>query len=151
MKKIQLTILLCSFCALFGLLSILGADYLSQVAVAHHSSDDALRECLSNFQNVISTVFLLTPFLVVGFGTAILEMKNRIAAWCFSISSLLLLAALYCYGYFGSQHALLEKAWTAASLSIGLLPFFSVPVIAAYFGIVFAISIHLNQKRNLRQ
>jgi hypothetical protein len=41
------------------------------------------------------------------------------------------LAGLHWRGFAGAERALAEKQWTAAALSIGLLPFISAPVVAA--------------------
>lgn len=84
-------------------------------------------------RGLIGTMVLMAPFFVLAY----------LAVWVARKASVLLAAIVfvppvavlewyYHWGYVAAEHALLQKKWTAAALSIGLLPFFvGVPAVAA--------------------
>jgi hypothetical protein len=78
----------------------------------------------------IGTILLFAPF---GFLAVIASwVQDRKNAWTavalFAIPTLYLIYS-YFDGYQASQIAMLDKRWTAATLSVGFLPFAAVPVV----------------------
>jgi len=86
---------------------------------------------------IIGTLFLLTPFLVVGLVAAWLEVRvSSLRTWAiFGIANLFLLYQ-YFVAYESAARASLAKHWTAAALSIGFLPLLAIPfaIIVALVG-----------------
>jgi hypothetical protein len=71
----------------------------------------------------VGTVFLLAPLLgLAAIGIWISRKNLSGAKWLFGAGALAL-SCLYCVGFYSSQQALQAKSWTAAALSVGLLPF----------------------------
>jgi MFS family permease len=76
------------------------------------------------------TAMLLAPFLLLGWMAASLARKrtfNR-GLLLFGIG-VVALGALYFVGHIGAEQAMHDRKWTAAALSVGLLPFQSIPVL----------------------
>ena len=81
----------------------------------------------------VFTLMLLAPYIAVGMISDSLSRRGRgrTAAVLFCIC---VLALLYFYfiQYHAYQQALIDEMWTAAALSMGLLPFFiGAPVVLA--------------------
>lgn len=113
------------------LVSTNGFDILARLLVAHESFGAAVSESVYYaIVQPIGTVMLAAPFLVAGLlSAAVARRADLVQARLFFVVVVALLGWIYFFGYWGAQQALLEKKWTAASLSIGLLPFISIPVI----------------------
>jgi hypothetical protein len=113
------------------LVSTNGFDILARLLVAHQPFGAALRE--SGYYTIvqpIGTAMLAAPFLVAGLlSAAVARRANLAQASLFFVVVVAILGWIYFLGHWGAQQALLQKKWTAASLSIGLLPFISIPVI----------------------
>lgn len=114
-----------------------GADLLARMTIAGESFEVALRDHLYRAAvQFVGTILLLAPFVAVAWICARVEKQARSRS-VFPIFAAAMLALLYFYfqGHLGAQHALLQKRWTAAALSIGLLPFFfGIPVVLAAIG-----------------
>lgn len=114
-----------------------GADIVARTSVAGETFQAALQEHFDwGPVQFIGTLLLLAPFVAVAFVSASVEKtaRRRSAVLIFGVA---MLALLYFYfqGHQGAQHALMKKKWTAAALSVGLLPFFiGVPVVLAAIG-----------------
>ncbi|MEW6333294.1 MAG: hypothetical protein AB1558_03420 [Thermodesulfobacteriota bacterium] len=82
----------------------------------------------------LGTIMMMAPFLFLGGISASFAQKNRIPI---AISLFLITFSVLGYMYFlGHMHYemhILEKKWTAASLSLGLLPFKGMFVISVLF------------------
>ena len=109
-----------------------GADLIARTSIAGEPLAAALREHLyyAGLQ-FVGTILLLAPFVAVAFvcSRAEKQARSRSVALIFAAAMFTLLY-FYFQGHQGAQHALLEEKWTAAALSIGLLPFFiGVPVV----------------------
>jgi biotin transporter BioY len=79
---------------------------------------------------------LLAPFVAVAFVCALVERQARTRS-VLLIFTVAMLTLLYFYfqGHQAAERAALQKMWTAATLSVGLLPFFiGVPVVLAAMG-----------------
>lgn len=119
------------------LVATTGADLVARTSIAAEPFSAALREHLywAGVQ-FAGTTLLLAPFVVVAIVCARVEKqaRRRSAALIFG-GAMLALLYFYFQGHQGAQHALVEEKWTAAALSIGLLPFFvGVPVVLAVIG-----------------
>jgi hypothetical protein len=83
-----------------------------------------------SFEQPVGTVLLLAPHFVVGLiAYRIGRLSGLWLGQAYYAFGWLTLAALYWVGYSSAEHALMEEKWTAAALSIGLLPFQSVPLL----------------------
>ena len=111
-----------------------GADLFASISIGGEPFAAALREHFywASVQ-FVGTLFLLVPFVAVALIGALVERRarQRSATLIFAMGMLTLLY-FYFQGYQAAEHAMLAKRWTAASLSIGLIPFFiGVPVVLA--------------------
>jgi|SRR6185503_15325472 len=118
--KVYLPIALVVFVA-----ATLGADVVAQTSIGGKALSDALHEHLYwAGVELLGTLFLLAPFIAVAGICALAERRARTRT-VLAIFSLAMLALLYFYfqGYQAAQRAELQHMWTAATLSIGFLPF----------------------------
>ncbi|WP_066662715.1 MULTISPECIES: hypothetical protein [unclassified Sphingomonas] len=103
-----------------------GSDVVARTSITGEAFDVALRDHLywAGVQ-FVGTILLFAPFFAVAFVCSRVEKRarSRSAALIFGLAMVTLLY-FYFYGYQGAQHAVLEQKWTAAALSVGLLPFF---------------------------
>ena len=114
-----------------------GADLVARTSIAGEPLGAALREHLYwAGEQLIGTMLLFAPFAVVAFVCARLEKQARSrSAFLIFAGAMLTLLYFYFEGHQGAQYALLEEKWTAAALSVGLLPFFiGVPIVLAVIG-----------------
>jgi hypothetical protein len=114
-----------------------GADLIARTTIAGEPFDVALGEHLY-YAGVqfVGTLLLLAPFVAVAFLCNRAEKRARTCGVVF-IFVVAMLTLLYFYfdAYQGAERALLAEKWTAAALSIGLLPFFiGAPVVLIVAG-----------------
>lgn len=116
------------------LAATMGAGVIASTSWAGEPLAFAVREYLNDAAGeFIGTMLLLAPFIGVAFVCSWAETQAR-SRTVFLIFSAAMLALFYFYfqGHEGAERALLQRKWTAAALSIGLLPFFiGVPVVFA--------------------
>ena len=114
-----------------------GADLIARTSIAGEPFAVALREHLYwAAVQFVGTIILFAPFVAVAFVCARAEKRarSRSVALIFAAAMLSLLY-FYFQGHQGAQRAMLEEKWTAAALSIGLLPFFiGIPVVLGSWG-----------------
>ena len=118
-----------------------GADLYARTAIGQQAFSNALHEHLywAGVQ-AIGTLLLLAPFVVVALVCTRSEKQTRTrsVALIFAVAMLTLLYS-YVEGHLAAQRAMMAKMWTAATLSIGLLPFFiGVPVV---LGVIAALAL----------
>ena len=78
----------------------------------------------------IGILLLLAPFIALAWLSVLVEQEaNAVAAWFLFVATVSALGWVYFGGYHGAQQAVLEGKRTAAALSVGMLPFTSVPVL----------------------
>ena len=111
--------------------AVTGSDLFARTTIAGDSFGYAVAEHLRSLE-IVGIVILFVPFggtaLICGLANK--RAKTRSVATIFCIS-MLVLGYFYFGGFQAAQHALLEKKWTAAALSVGLLPFFiGIPMLA---------------------
>jgi hypothetical protein len=74
--------------------------------------------------------YFLAPFFLLGLMCASLAKRRGIRpAMVLLAVGAVLLGATYISGFHDSRTAMAQHAWTAATLSVGLIPFFSVPAL----------------------
>jgi len=114
-----------------------GADLVARTSIAGEPLAVALREHLHYAEvQFVGTIFLLAPFVAVAFVCSRAEQRARRSSVAV-IFAVAMFALLYFYfrGHQDAQRALLAEEWTAAGLSVGLLPFFvGVPVVVTAWG-----------------
>jgi amino acid permease len=114
-----------------------GSDLYARTTIAGQALAVALQEHLYwAAVQFVATLLLLAPFVAVALlcDRAEKEVRTRSVLLIFAVA---MIALLYFYfqGHQAAQRAELERMWTAATLSIGLLPFFiGVPVVLAVLG-----------------
>lgn len=114
-----------------------GADLIARTSIAAEPLAFALREHLYYASvQFVGTIFLLAPFVTVAFVCSRAEKRARSrSVSVIFVAAMFALLYFYFQGHQGAQHAILEEKWTAATLSIGLLPFFiGVPVVLLAWG-----------------
>ncbi len=122
---------LAAFPFAYGLVFTIACEIIMRVAVSKESTASAIAESFGMaFGQPAGLLFVLSPFLVLtAIAFILIARKKHLFAGLFIGLALPLLSVLYCFGYYGSQVSLREGAWTAAALSVGLLPFLSVPAL----------------------
>lgn len=127
--KVYLSLALGTFVA-----ATAGSDLYARTTIGRQRFPEALREHLYwAAVELGGTLLLLAPFVVTALVCARAEKQARPRTTGL-IFGLAMLALLYFYfqGHQAAQRAELERMWTAATLSIGLLPFFiGIPVVLA--------------------
>lgn len=112
---------------------VTGSDLIARTAIGGVSLGVALVEHLHWASlTVVGIVFLFAPFAGVAFicGIANRRAKTRSVIILFVVG-MVVLAYFYFGGFQASQQATLDKKWTAATLAIGLLPFFlGIPLLS---------------------
>ena len=115
--------------------AVTGSDIIARTTIAQLGFGEAAREHLQWLSmTVFGVALLFVPFGVAALicATANKRARTRGVATLF-VLTMATLAYFYFEGFQASQYAMLDERWTAATLSIGLLPFFiGVPVL---FGI----------------
>jgi hypothetical protein len=114
-----------------------GADLVARTSIAGQPLAAALREHFywAGVQ-FIGTMLLLAPFVAVAFVCALAEKRARTrSVLLIFTAAMLTLLYFYFQGHQAAERAMLQKMWTAATLSVGLLPFFiGIPVVLAAIG-----------------
>ncbi|HEX6006822.1 MAG TPA: hypothetical protein VFY80_02600 [Burkholderiales bacterium] len=114
-----------------------GADLVARTFIGGQPLAVALQEHFYWARvQFVGTMLLLAPFVAVAFVCAFTERhaRTRSALLIFAVAMLTLLY-FYFQGHQAAERAALQKMWTAATLSIGLLPFFiGAPVVLAAVG-----------------
>jgi len=114
-----------------------GADLVARISIARQPFAAALHEHFywAGVQ-FVGTMLLLAPFVAVAIVCALLERKARTRS-ILLIFAVAMLTLLYFYfeGHQAAERAALQRMWTAATLSVGLLPFFiGFPVVLVVIG-----------------
>jgi hypothetical protein len=126
-----------------------GSDVFARTHIATETFDHALAENL-HWASVqwMGSLMLFAPFLAVAVICAAVQGKvrtSRIAA----IFGTGMLALMYFYfeAHQAAQRAVLEQHWTAASLTVGLLPFVpGIPIFGAVL-VAAAVATHFETRR----
>lgn len=115
----------------------LGSDLVARTSIAGETLGQAFSEHLYwAAVQAVGNILLLAPFVAVAFicGRTEKGARTRSSAVIFAVG-MVSLFYFYFQGYQGAQRAMLDEYWTAAALSVGLLPFFiGVPVVLVALG-----------------
>jgi hypothetical protein len=128
------------------------SDLIARMTIAGNSLGIALAEHLHWVSlTLVGIVFLFAPFVGVAFicGSANRRTKTRSAAALFLIA-LAVLAYFYFGGFQASQQAMLDRKWTAAALSIGLLPFFIGLPLIGVVAIAAAVLVRIDRRETVQ-
>lgn len=114
-----------------------GADLIARTSIAGQRFAVAWHEHLywAGVQ-LVATVLLLAPFIAVAFVCALAERRARTrSVLLIFAAAMLTLLYFYFQAHQEAQRAALQHMWTAATLSVGLLPFFiGVPIVLVALG-----------------
>ncbi len=113
------------------LIATIGFETTARIAVRDQGLLQALTE--SGYYAAvqpIGTVLLLLPFLLLSWMTSSLAKRTDLTSGLvLLLSGLFLLCALYLPGQIDSQRYMEQRMWTAATLSVGLLPLKSILIL----------------------
>lgn len=142
--KAYLLIALVTFIA-----TVSGSDVFARMTIGGNTLARALSEHLRWASlTLIGLALLCFPFMAsaVACGRANRRARTRTTATIFCLA-LAVLGYFYFDAFQAAEHAMLERRWTAASLSIGLLPFFiGIPLWAVVEVLAF-IATRVDQRR----
>jgi hypothetical protein len=117
--------------------AVTGSDVVAKMVVSDLSIGEAFARHLEWVSlTIIGLILLFAPFAAAALICAKVNERSRTgtAATLFALS-LLVLSYFYFGGFHSAEQAMVDKRWTAAALSIGLLPFFvGVPFVLALIG-----------------
>jgi hypothetical protein len=113
------------------LVADVGFEVLARLWIGRNPLGQATSETLYSLATQpVGTLMLLAPFLLIAWMAASLARRRT-----FERGLLLFMVAagalgvLYFVGHVEAEQALKSRRWTAAALSVGLLPFESIPVL----------------------
>jgi hypothetical protein len=120
---------------LLFLLATAGSDVVARTTVSGEVVGKAVAEHFYYaLVQPIGTAMLLTPFALLGWMSASLAKRRGFdRGLVLFLIGALLLGVMFFSAYQDSQNYMSQKMWTAATLSIGLLPFKSVPLLLVCF------------------
>jgi hypothetical protein len=109
----------------------IGFEILARLWIGRNTLGEATSETLYYLATQpIGTAMLLAPFLLLGWIAASLAKKRTFERGLLLFGTgVVALGALYFVGHIGAEQAMQNGKWTAAALSVGLLPFQSIPVL----------------------
>jgi len=115
----------------------LAADVLARTSVLGQSIDLAVREHLHYASiQLPGTAFLSLPYVGLAFiGLPVLRRRGAVVGALFLLCGVALLGGVYGFGYQQSALSMLARHWTAAALTMGMMPILSVPVLLLAFGV----------------
>jgi hypothetical protein len=127
---------------------ITSSDLIARITIAGLTLAEAAREHLQWLSlTVLGVILLFAPFggIALICGTANKRARTRSAATLFFLSTAVL-AYFYFQGFQASQEAMLAQRWTAAALSIGLLPFYVGLPLAAVVAVLAGVIARLDRR-----
>ncbi len=112
-------------------LSIVGFNVLARIAVGGEPGSRALLDTIHTImsQPVASAMLGLPFFLAAILGVEMERLANRRTASTIFLACLAGIVMIYLAGYWSAQQSLATRSWTAASFTIGLMPFKSLGVL----------------------
>lgn len=116
------------------LIATTGGDIVARTTIAGNTLNQAFMEHLDWASVTVTGVFLLfIPFAGAAFiGFQLQKFGKTINVFIIFLLSMTILIYFYFNGFADAQRAVLERQWTAATFSVGLLPFFvGLPLLLA--------------------
>lgn len=120
-----------SLAILLFLAATAGSDVVARITVSGEGVGKAVTEHFYYaFVQPVGTVMLLAPFALLGWMSASLAKRQGFErGLVLFLIGALLLGTMFFSAYQDSQKYMSQKMWTASTLSIGLLPFKSAPLL----------------------
>ena len=111
-----------------------GFAVLAQIRIGGKSFAESLNHTVHySVVQPVGTLISFFPFAAVTWICASLAKESRgRAIWLMAIC-LALFALMYYFGQINSQKFMQQHLWTAATLSVGLIPFKSIPIVILAF------------------
>jgi hypothetical protein len=131
MRRARLYLLFGGVGAACFVMFTVGFDVIARLTIAGEPVSKALSESLY-YKGVqpVGTLMLLAPFVAMaGLSAEVAKTSNVAVASIFFAVLAGVLGWLYFWGYWDAQIAMGQRKWTAAALSVGLVPFFSIPLL----------------------
>jgi hypothetical protein len=115
----------------------LAADVLARTSIRGQSLELAAREHLYYASvQLPGTAFLSLPYVGLAFiGLPVLRRRGIVVGALFLLCGVALLGGVYGFGYQQSALSMQARHWTAAALTMGMMPILSVPVLLLAFGV----------------
>ncbi len=112
-------------------LCIVSFNVLARIAIGGEAFGRALLDTIHTVmsQPVASAMLGLPFFAAAVLGVEVERLANRRTGSTIFFACLAGIVAIYLAGYWSAQQSLATKSWTAASLTIGLMPFKSLAVL----------------------
>lgn len=131
MPRARLHSLFCLVGVVCFIVATAGFDVLARMAVAREPLRTATAEAFGYmFTQPVGTLMLLAPFIgAAALSAEVARTSTMATAWVLFGLVTGVLGWLYFSGHWEAQVALQQRKWTAASLSVGMLPFLSIPVL----------------------
>jgi uncharacterized membrane protein YhaH (DUF805 family) len=118
-------------------IAVTGSDMVAKMSVSDLSIGEAFDQHLEWASlTTIGILLLFAPYAAAALICARLSEHSRsgVAAILFAVA-LIVLSYFYFGGFHAAEQAMVDERWTAAALSIGLLPFWvGVPLVLALIG-----------------
>ena len=123
------------------LVATTGSDLFARLTIEGQPLTKALSEHFYGAGvQLVGTLMLFLPFAFLAtIGSWVEEKINKLGGWAFFTLPTLFLIYSYFEGYQASKVAELEQRWTAATLSVGFLPFMAAPVVLVVWFIGFLV------------
>jgi hypothetical protein len=109
----------------------IGFEIFARLWVERRPAWEAVRQSLYYAAiQPVGTASLLLPFLLLGWMAASLAKKRTLKSGAvLFVTGAVVLGLIYLAGHIGAEQAMKQRKWTAAALSVGLIPFYSTPVL----------------------
>ena len=151
MTKVRLQLTFYGLATVAFILSTTVADVVARVSVGGEPVGEALSESFGSAGiPVLGLVMIAVPFVALAWVGVHLALRN--AFWwglLLAFVGMSCLVLLYFQGFHYSQVAILQRKWTAAALSVGLIPFFyGVPITLLAIAIRFIVVPRLKPRRD---
>ena len=122
---------------LLAIVATLGSDVVARTSIGGQSFAAAAKEHLYYAATQpVGTALLIAPFLLLGWiAASAAKQKGLEAGFAVFLAGAILLGLMYFSDYQDSRISMKERRWTAATLSIGFLPFKSIPLLLLCLGV----------------
>jgi hypothetical protein len=112
-----------------ALVTTIGFQAIADTLVTGRAFKYAFRHALQDPGGAL--VMLVPPYFVIAYlARRAARRTNQLVGWLVFLPPVAILGWYYYWGHIGAEKALLDQMWTAAALSVGLLPFFvGIPVV----------------------
>lgn len=126
-----------------------GSEVFARLWVGRNTALEAVSEAsYYAATQPLGTATLLAPFVLLAWMTGSLAAKKTLKSGMVLFSAgAVAISLLYFGGHMGAEQAMQHRKWTAAALSVGLLPFQSIPVLL----VILVIRLLVGRKRSEKE